>query len=41
MAALTVNLPLEDFEITKSEETESGIVIYGRTTEKEVACYSC
>ena len=41
MAAFTVTLPLDKFEITESKETESGILIFGCTTETEVACHVC
>ena len=41
MAALTTNLDLKDFTITKTEETSQVILAYGNTTETSVDCRVC
>ena len=41
MAALTTNLDLDSFTITKTEETPQVILAYGNTTETAVDCRVC
>jgi transposase len=41
MAALTINLPLNDFIITETKETDNKLIIFGETTETSVNCHAC
>ena len=38
MASLTINIELENFVITSSEEDATNIIAYGQTTEPNVRC---
>ena len=38
MASLTINIELENFVITSSEEDATNITSYGQTTESNVRC---
>tara|TARA_B100001105_G_C22352552_1_gene426390 strand:+ start:57 stop:1352 length:1296 start_codon:yes stop_codon:yes gene_type:complete len=41
MASLTINIELENFVITSSEEDATNITAYGQTTESNVRCRVC
>lgn len=41
MAALTINLPLNDFKVTEVQDLDYKLLIYGETTETSGLSDSC